>query len=239
MEKLLIITPVKDSIHTALDTMRSVMQGLPQGVEASYTVYNDNSTPDNSALLQAEAQRLGIALIDIAKETQHPSPNYLWVLRHAQAQALRTGAALCIVESDVTLRPTTLQQLVEAARTQPQCGIAAAVTIDEQGSINYPYLHARGHEDQLFETRRHCSFCCSLLTPALLQRYDFGTLNPSKHWYDVTISRQSRALGLRNYLLTCAPVLHRPHQSRPWKLLKYTNPIKYYWLKLTRGLDKI
>jgi len=34
-------------------------------------------------------------------------------------------------------------------------------------------------------------------------------------------------------------VWHRPHSSRPWKQLKYTNPLKYYWLKFTKGLDKI
>jgi hypothetical protein len=34
-------------------------------------------------------------------------------------------------------------------------------------------------------------------------------------------------------------VTHRPHASRPWKQLKYKNPLKYYWLKLTKGLDKI
>ena len=38
---------------------------------------------------------------------------------------------------------------------------------------------------------------------------------------------------------TSLPVLHRPHQSRPWKQLKYKNPLKYYWLKFTKGLDKI
>jgi len=40
-------------------------------------------------------------------------------------------------------------------------------------------------------------------------------------------------------LLTNVPVLHLPHSSRPWKMLKYTNPLKYYWKKYTKGLDKI
>ena len=55
----------------------------------------------------------------------------------------------------------------------------------------------------------------------------------------MTISHESLECGLHNYLFVELPVLHRPHQSRPWKQLKYTNPIKYYWYKLTRGLDKI
>lgn len=55
----------------------------------------------------------------------------------------------------------------------------------------------------------------------------------------MTISHESVAHGLHNYLFTSLPVIHRPHQSRPWKQLKYTNPLKYYWLKFTKGLDKI
>ena len=55
----------------------------------------------------------------------------------------------------------------------------------------------------------------------------------------MTISHAAPALGLQNYLATDIPVVHRPHQSRPWKQLKYTNPLKYYWKKFTKGLDKI
>ena len=35
------------------------------------------------------------------------------------------------------------------------------------------------------------------------------------------------------------PVLHKPHSSRPWKQLKYKNPLLYYWRKLTQRRDKI
>jgi len=111
--------------------------------------------------------------------------------------------------------------------------------VDEDEHINYPYLYARGSEGQIIDNRRHQSFCCSLLTPELLRRVDFDQLNTEKNWYDVTISHESLAAGLKNYLFTTLPVLHRPHQSRPWKQMKYKNPLKYYWLKLTRGLDKI
>ena len=54
-----------------------------------------------------------------------------------------------------------------------------------------------------------------------------------------TISHQSLKEGFKNYLFTTLPVLHQPHGSRPWKQLKYKNPLKYYWLKYTKGLDKI
>ena len=78
-----------------------------------------------------------------------------------------------------------------------------------------------------------------LLTPALLKACDFDRLDDSKNWFDVTISHDSLAAGLHNYLFCSLPVVHRPHGSRPWKQLKYTNPIKYYWTKWTKGFDKI
>ena len=34
-------------------------------------------------------------------------------------------------------------------------------------------------------------------------------------------------------------VLHLPHSSRPWKRLKYTNPLLYYWRKITQRKDRI
>lgn len=75
--------------------------------------------------------------------------------------------------------------------------------------------------------------------PGLLKAFDFQTLDPSKNWYDVTISHESLKRGFQNYLFTTLPVWHRPHSDRPWKQLKYKNPLKYYWLKYTKGLDKI
>lgn len=233
-----IITPVKDSLDTTLATIESVMTSRISE-PFTYTVYDDFSTPETSRRLDAEAKRWGLRVVHLSDITNHPSPNYLLVLRTARKEALDAGAHLCIVESDVTLRPDTLQSLLDGAAERPDCGIAAAVTVDESGAINYPYLHARGRENQVFATRKHCSFCCSLLTPELLRRFDFAALNPEKNWYDVTISHESITCGLQNYLFTSLPVLHRPHQSRPWKQLKYKNPILYYWKKFTKGLDKI
>ena len=91
----------------------------------------------------------------------------------------------------------------------------------------------------MVDKSRHQSFCCSLLTLDLLRKFDFRQLNPEKNWFDVTISHQSLALGFHNYLFTTLPVVHRPHQSRPWKQLKYKNPLLYYWKKFTKGLDRI
>ncbi|MBR1803417.1 MAG: glycosyltransferase family 2 protein [Muribaculaceae bacterium] len=238
MKELHIITPVKDSIDTTMETINAIMASRLNWPH-TFTIYNDFSTPENTARLTQVAREKKFSLINLSDLTSHPSPNYLLVLQEAQRKALAADAGLLIVESDVIVAPDTLQRLADEANQRAQCGIAAAVTVDDDGRINYPYLYAQGSENQVIDNRKHCSFCCSLLTPALLQAFDFGTLDPSKNWYDVTISHASLKLGLKNYLFTTLPVVHHPHASRPWKLLKYKNPLKYYWRKFTRGLDKI
>ena len=119
-------------------------------------------------------------------------------------------------------------ELYEGALERPDCGIAAAVTVDEQENVNFPYLFARKREKRVYAEKKRFSFCCSLLTLDFLKRYDFHLLDPAKNWYDVTISHRSLKEGFTNYLFMNLTVLHRPHSSRPWKLLKYT-----------KGLDKI
>ena len=238
MNALHIITPVKDSIETTMDTIRAVCQSQ-LNVPHTYTVYDDFSTPENAQRLDEAAREYGIEVVHLSQLTDHPSPNYLLVLQTARKKALAADAALAIVESDVVVRPDTLQQLYDGITSYLKCGIAAAVTVDELGVINYPYVFARKYEGEVRAERHHCSFCCSVLSPALLTACDFDQLDSSKNWFDVTISHDALKAGLRNYVFTTVPVWHRPHGSRPWKQLKYTNPLKYYWLKFTKGLDKI
>ena len=238
MKNVHIITPVKDSIDLTLETAKAIMLSETT-YPFTYTVYNDFSTKDNTALLENAAKEWGFQLVNLSDITDRPSPNYLLILQMAQKRALDAEAGLLIIESDVIIEKHTLQSLVEEAEKKSDCGIAASVTVDENGEINYPYLYAKGKENQVISARKHVSFCCSLLMPAFLKQYDFHTLNPEKSWYDVTISRQSLKLGFKNYLFTNLPVLHRPHSSRIWKQLKYTNPLKYYWQKFIYKRDKI
>lgn len=238
MKCIHIITPVKDSIEFTLQTAEAIMASRFR-TPFTYTIYNDFSTEENTLKLKEASEKLGFKLVNLADITSHPSPNYLLVLQIAQKQAIEAEAGLAIVESDVVVQPNTLQDLFDGALEKIDSGIAAAVTVDEKGDINYPYLFAKGRENQIFPEKKHFSFCCSLLTLDLLKAFDFHRLDPKKNWYDVTISRQSLKKGFQNYLFTTLPVWHRPHSSRPWKQLKYKNPLKYYWLKYTKGLDKI
>lgn len=238
MKRLHIITPVKDSIESTLDTAKAILESDIR-VPYTYTIYNDFSTPENTLRLEQASKELGFQLINLSDLTNHPSPNYLFVLQKTQREAIETDAGLLIVESDVTVKKDTLQALFDGASERKDCGMAAAVTTDEVGVVNFPYLYAKGRKPGVYDERKRFSFCCTLLTPAFLKTFDFHLLDATKNWFDVTISHESLKHDFHNYLFINLPVLHRPHGSRPWKQLKYTNPLKYYWLKFTKGLDKI
>ena len=238
MKHLHIITPVKDSIESTLETVKAVLASDIK-FPYTYTIYNYFSTDENTALLEKYSKELGSELVNLRDLTDHPSPNYLLVLQKTQQEAIEADAGLLIVESDVTVEKHTLQGLFDGAMERKDCGMAASVTVDGNGEINFPYLYAKGRKPKVYDEKKRFSFCCTLLTPQFLKAFDFHLLDASKNWFDVTISHESIRKGFHNYLYVNLPVLHRPHGSRPWKQLKYTNPLKYYWLKFTKGLDKI
>ena len=56
MNNLHIITPVKDSIESTLQTLRAICASELPGTARALTVYNDFSTPENTARLEAAAK---------------------------------------------------------------------------------------------------------------------------------------------------------------------------------------
>lgn len=233
-----IIMPVKDSLETAEEAIRAIVRS-----GHTLTVYDDYSTPENAARLDALHEELGIRVVHISEHVDHPSPNYRWVLRTAQREALEQNRDLVIVESDVLVQPETIDRLVESKKTaslkeKSPIGMVAAVTVNDEGVVNFPYEYARKIRKD-GPCKKRFSFCCTLLTQELLRAYDFELLDPEKNWYDVHISHMSVKLGFENILQVSNPVIHRPHSSRPWKQLKYTNPLLYYWRKLTQRKDRI
>ena len=229
--------PVKDSIEMTEKAVRAI-------VASGYTmcIYDDNSQAENAKRLDELAEELNIGVVHISELTNHPSPNYRFVLQRARKQALAEKMHLVIVESDVIVATDTLDKML--AEVADGVGMVAAVTVDEQGKYNFPYHYVRGWRYRLYgkktiATNKRFSFCCTLLTNKLLQQADFDLLDPTKNWYDVTISHWSVQLGLRNLLMLGNMVVHFPHASRPWKRLKYTNPLLYYWRKFTQKLDRI
>lgn len=238
MKNLHIITPVKNSVETAVNTISSICSSKTE-VPFTYTVYNDFSNEETTSILEEEQKKHGFKLIHLSGLTDHPSPNYLLILQVAQQKALEADAHLVVIESDVVVKPNTLQILFERANTLSKAGMIAAVTTEENGKLNFPYRYARNLPQGSVKAPKGISFCCSLLSNEFLKTYDFQKLDPEKTWYDVFISHKAADLGFTNYVLTDTRVLHFPHSSRPWKKLKTTNPFKYYWRKLVTQREKI
>ena len=236
MYEAIVITPVKDSLNTTAETIQSIKNSTGN---FHYYIFNDFSSDETTAVLKSLSIEHHFELINLAEITDTPSPNYRLVLQLAQEEALRLKLPLIIVESDVEVQNNTLSELVRQSKLLPSCGMVGSITRDVEGKINFPYLNFKRTQKEIVKTRHSLSFCCTLITNELLNKYDFHTLSTEKHWYDVSISRKSLQLGLNNYLLVKEGVLHKPHSSRPWKQLKYKNPIQYYYKKLIKRLDRI
>jgi GT2 family glycosyltransferase len=157
----------------------------------------------------------------------------------AQKTAIEQQKPLIIVESDVVVKPDTLSSLIRLATTGNNPGLVGAITTDQYGNYNFPYTFEKIKSNETVETSHSLSFCCTCLSLPFLESFDFGALSANKDWFDVTISRQAKKSGFKNYLAKGLEVLHLPHSSRPWKNLKYSNPILYYLKKLINKRDRI
>lgn len=236
MYKAIVVTPVKNSLENTLETIKAIKNS---NIELVYYVYDDFSDENISKSLSNNATLLGYNYIHLSSLTSTPSPNYFTVLKDAQMKALTLNLPLIIVESDVEVQSTSLETLIRFTQQNSNIGMVGAVTVDYNGEVNFPYLKFKGKKKEAIETERSLSFCCTLLSQSFLSKYSFEHLDKSKDWFDTTISYASLENGFKNYVLLDTPVLHKPHGSRPWKQLKYTNPLKYYWFKFTKRRDKI
>lgn len=236
MAVALVITPVKNSIETTLDTAKAI---AGSDVEVRHLIFNDFSTVDTKKELEKYKSKIGYELIHLEDVTDTPSPNYKLVLQMSQKMALEEGLPLLVVESDVVVKQDTVRELLEHQKNHEKSGLTGSVTVDEKGGVNFPYLKFKGVKKAEINTQRSLSFCCTLFSLEFLKAYDFAGLDEAKDWYDTFISKKAIDLGFENFVLMNVPVWHRPHASRPWKQLKYSNPLKYYFLKFWKGLDKI
>jgi len=233
----IVITPVKDALEATLETIQAISEA--NGIY-DYWVFNDYSSDHTKKALETASKSIDFKLINLEDVTSNPSPNYKTVLQLAQKTALEVGLPLIIVESDVKVNQDTLEIMVHFANDNPNVGLVGAITQDAEGKVNFPYLKFKQLKSKNpTKTTRSLSFCCTLINIKFLQEYDFTDLDNSKDWYDTHISQKSITLGFDNYILPDLPVWHRPHASRPWKQLKYKNPLLYYFRKWFLGKDKI
>jgi len=236
MTEILVITPVKDAIEYTLQTAEAIKSS---SIRVEHKIFNDFSSEATKLSLEENKGRIGYTLVNLEEITDTPSPNYKLVLQMAQKEAIKKKIPLVIVESDVEVKTDTLKKLLDFYKAQPKVGLVGAITVDHEGRVNFPYLKFRDVKEEQISTSRSLSFCCTLFSMKFLDSYDFMNLDDTKDWYDTTISQKSLSLGFKNYVLMDVPVLHKPHGSRPWKMLKYSQPLKYYWKKFWHGKDKI
>jgi hypothetical protein len=236
MPEAIIITPVKDSLNTTNLTIKAISEAKG---DFEYFVFNDFSQPETRQFLEEVKHEYGFSLIHLEDITSTPSPNYKLVLEIAQKMALEKKCPLIIIESDVVIKPDTLTGLLAILKSEPNPGLIGAITIDQNGNYNFPYTFEKIKSAEIVNTSHSLSFCCTLISVEFLQLFDFKTLSQNKDWFDVYISRQSKKLGFRNYLAKSIEVLHLPHSSRPWKHLKYSRPMLYYFNKLFYKRDRI
>ncbi len=236
MPEAIVITPVKDSLFTTKLTIEAVSRA---NGNFEHNIFNDFSQPETRQFLEKAKSEYGIRLINLEDITTSPSPNYKLVLRIAQEMALEKKCSLIIVESDVVIKPDTLTGLVKIANTKPDTGLVGAITVDQKGNYNFPYTFETVKNNEVKKTSHSLSFCCTLISTDFMMQFDFKTLSQNKDWFDIYISRQSKKLGFNNYLAKNLEVLHLPHSSRPWKNLKYSKPVLYYFKKLLYKRDRI
>lgn len=234
--KALVITPVKDSLETTKLVLEAVSKAKG---DFKYLVYNDFSKKETKQYLEDNKEILNYSVVHIEEITNHPSPNYHLVLQLAQEIAVRADVPLIIIESDVIIKENTINELITMNRRLKKPGLIGAITVNRQGIYNFPYASEKKTKKGIIETNRSLSFCCTLISTPYLKAYNFKDLSDKKDWFDIFISRQAKRFGFRNYLAKRTEVTHLPHSSRPWKQLKYSNPIQYYFYKLWNKRDKI
>ena len=236
MPEAIVITPVKDSLETTKKTIQAISEA--EG-DFEYFIFNDFSHNKTKKHLEEGQSNFGFQLINLEDVTKNPSPNYRTVLQIAQKKALEKNCHLVIVESDVVVEKNTFNELFSILKEKQKPGMIGAITVDENSNYNFPYTFEKTKSKEVLNTSHSLSFCCTLISNDFLKEFDFQELSDKKDWYDVYISRQSKKLGYNNYLAKGSEVLHLPHSSRPWKNLKYKNPLLYYFRKYFYKRDRI
>ena len=137
MAKVIVITPVKNSLETTLDTARAIGSS---SIAVRHVIFNDFSTEETKTGLAQNQSEIGYELIHLEDHTDHPSPNYKLVLQMAQKMANEAELPLLVIESDVVVKSDTVSGLLYFQNTMTKSGLVGSVTVDENGVVNFPYL---------------------------------------------------------------------------------------------------
>ena len=146
MYEALVITPVKDSLNTTIETILSIQNSTGN---FHYCIFNDFSSEETNNELKFLSIQYHFELINLSEITDTPSPNYRLVLQMAQQKALELEFPLIIVESDVEVQSNTLGELIRQSKNLPDCGMVASITRNHEGKINFPYLNFKSTKKEI------------------------------------------------------------------------------------------
>src|SRR3546814_9996538 len=71
-------------------------------------------------------------------------------------------------------RSDTFEKMLDFEKIHLKSGLIGAITTDESGDFNFPYLKFKGEKRAIIETKRSLRFCCTLLTLDFLKSYSFS-----------------------------------------------------------------
>lgn len=233
MKLPLVLIPFRDSLTTLQKTIIALRESTP---DIPLLLCDDASSAsclkDLNTWLEAQ-NWVGVELLSLPKAGD--APQYGLALREGLTRAHSELRQLLVVESDVEVLPGVAEGLQRVLERNPCAVMAGAVTIDSEGVWNFPYA-GTFRADKLRSSplirRRSLSFCCTLLDHVFVENL-LHTPFPDTGWMDLKISAIARKFGTL-WLALDLQVIHNPHSSRPWKLLKYKSPLLYYFYKITR-----
>jgi len=233
MKLPLVLIPFRDSLTTLQRTILALKKPAP---EIPLLLCDDASSAQCLKELNTWLETQNWSKVDVLSlPVGEDAPQYGLALRAGLQRAHNEMRQLLVVESDVEVLPGVVLGLQRVLQRKPDAVMAGAVTIDPEGVWNFPYagtFRAAKLRSSPLIRRRSLSFCCTLLDHGFVDHL-LHTPFPDTGWMDLKISAMARKLGTL-WLALDLQVVHHPHSSRPWKLLKYKNPLLYYFYKITR-----
>ncbi|MDR0547722.1 MAG: hypothetical protein LBG77_09145 [Dysgonamonadaceae bacterium] len=205
MHQLHIVTPIwnaADSVKRSIAAIVSSKVVFP----FEYTVYNACLAGDKLKKLTELSAQYHFNVVSVNPSGSSPISLLVEMLRQAQQQALLAEVPLLWVSPDVVVNKDTVQELFEYRRFMERAGLISALVHDSKDIIAAPHLYAWKYNRGIVPTHQNVGLSCVLFTPRLLAAIDFGDLPDTEEAFDVRISKRSRRLGFRNYLITTSVV---------------------------------
>ncbi|MDR1682107.1 MAG: hypothetical protein LBS25_01770 [Candidatus Symbiothrix sp.] len=237
MEQLHIISPawnVSDNVQRMISAVVSSKVVFP----FEYTVYSACIEDEQNRKLTKLAGEHHFKMAQLNDKTSAPNIQLTQILQHAQKKAMNAGVPLLVVWPEVLVAKDTIQELFEYGRMMERSGLISAIVRDAKGNIAQPHSFAMSYNRGIVPTHHNVGLFCALFTSRLLAIIDFTDLPDTKESFEAKISKRSRRLGFKNYMITTSSVEWTPKRGRYTLLQEDMNWLKYQWFKLVKRFRK-